>query len=317
VARSPWLYARAPTHGTNTTGGGYLRFGKRVAAMSGDTVHVLLAMDPEHGAMRLLLNNVPAGSVISAGGQITLVIDSEFAHLREELVSYCSSLFANMSETLRAGIYEAPAFRTNTAGREASVALGDDSKRRVHLGCGPDLRPGWLNIDYRPGATLGYDAATGFLNYDLRQGLPEIATGSVDVFFSSHFFEHVNPQEALNLMVECRRAVRDDGMVRFQMPDFKQTFRAYVDDDQAFLDKALNYYNLLDKLPVYSRNYADLVSVAVYEDYTHKWVWDPQNLSLALIAAGFGTVEEVDFDPEIDNPAEARRDYSYYLLARP
>ena len=85
----------------------------------------------------------------------------------------------------------------------------------------------------------GYDAGAGFLNYDLRQGLPEIADGSVEVFFSSHFFEHVNPQEAMNLMQACRRALRDDGMARFQMPDFKQTFRAYVDDDQAFLDKAL------------------------------------------------------------------------------
>ncbi|HEX4712760.1 class I SAM-dependent methyltransferase [Phenylobacterium sp.] len=285
--------------------------------MSGDSVRVLLAMDPEHGVMRVLLNAVPAGTVVNAGGQFALNLDPQFAHLRDELVSYCGALFANMPETLRAGLYEASAFLTNTAGRDASAALKDDRKRLVHLGCGPDVRPGWLNIDYKPGGAVGYDAAAGFLNYDLRQGLPEIATASVDVFFSSHFFEHVNPQEAMNLMRECRRALRSDGMARFQMPDFKQTFRAYVDDDQAFLDKALNYYKLLDKMPDYARNYADLVSQGVYESYTHKYIWDPENLSKALIVAGFGSVEEVDFDPEFDNPAEGRRDYSYYLLARP
>jgi predicted SAM-dependent methyltransferase len=285
--------------------------------MSEASVRVLLAMDPEQGVMRLLLNNVPAGTVVGAGSQVAFNLDPQFAHLRDELVSYCSGLFANMPETLRAGVYEASGFLTNAAGREASAALRDDRKRLVHLGCGPDLRPGWLNIDYKPGGALGYNAATGFLNYDLRQGLPEIETGSVEVFFSSHFFEHVNPDEAMNLMKECRRALRDDGMARFQMPDFKQTFRAYVDDDQGFLDKALNYYKLLDQMPAYARNYADLVSVGVYESYTHKWIWDPENLSKALLAAGFGSVEEVDFDPQIDNPAEARRDYSYYLLARP
>jgi predicted SAM-dependent methyltransferase len=285
--------------------------------MSEAPVRVLLAMDPEQGVLRLLLNNVPSGTVVSTGGQPTLNLDPQYAHLRDELVSYCSSLFANMSETLRAGVYEAPAFLINAAGREASAALPDFRKRLIHLGCGPDVRPGWLNIDYKPDGAAGFNAANGFLNYDLRQGLPEITTGSVEVFFSSHFFEHVNPQEAMNLMKECRRALRSDGMARFQMPDFKQTFRAYVDDDQEVFDKAINYYKLLDQMPAYARNYADLVSQSVYEDYTHKWIWDPENLSKALIAAGFGTAEEVEFDPNIDNPAEARRDYSYYILARP
>ena len=285
--------------------------------MSEASVRVLLAMDPEQGVVRLLLNNVPAGTLVSAGGQPSLSLDPQYAHLQDELVRYCSMLFGNMPETLRAGVYEVSAFLINTAGRDASAALDDDRKAHCILGRGPDVRPGWLNIDYKPDRAPGYDAQTGFLNYDLRQGLPEIADGSVEVFFSSHFFEHVNPQEAMNLMKECRRALRSDGMARFQMPDFKQTFRAYVDDDKAFFDKALNHYRLLDQLPDHSRSYADLVSTAVYESYTHKWVWDPENLSKALKVAGFGSVEEVDFDPQIDNPAEARQDYSYYLLARP
>lgn len=285
--------------------------------MSQEPVRVWMAMDPEQGQLRLLLNQIPAGTIVNMGGQLTLNLDSQYEQLRDELTRYCSLLFANMPETLRAGLYEAAGFKTNTAGREAAAAMREDRKQRVHLGCGGDLRAGWLNIDYRPGAAVGYDAGSGFLNYDLRQGLPGLDAGSVEMFFSSHFFEHLRHEEGTNLMRECRRALHDDGVARFQMPDFKGTFRAYVDDDQAFLDTVLHTHNLLDQMPEYARNYADLVSRSVYESYTHKYIWDPENLSKALIAAGFATVEEVEYDPEFDHPSDVRREYSYYLVARP
>jgi predicted SAM-dependent methyltransferase len=258
--------------------------------MANEPVRVWLAMDPEHARLLLVVNRVPVGTV---------------------------TMFANMPDTLRAALYEAPGFVTNTAGRDAVAALAADRKRRVHLGCGPDVRPGWLNIDYLPGGAVGYNAGAGFLNYDLRQGLPGLEDGSVDVFFSSHFFEHLRHEEAMTLMQQARRAVRDDGMARFQMPDFKGTFRAYVDDDRDFLHTALDTHHLLDQMPEFARNWADVVSRSVYESYTHKYIWDPENLSKALIAAGFREVEEVGYDAAMDHPSDIRREYSYYLVARP
>jgi predicted SAM-dependent methyltransferase len=274
-------------------------------------------MDPEAGQLCLLLNRVPIGTVVPEGGQLGFNLCSEYAHLRQELTQYCSALFANMPETLRAAIYESRGFVTNSAGREAAAALAADRKVRVHLGCGPDVRPGWLNIDYQPGAMPGYNAGAWFLNYDLRQGLPGLEDGSVDTFFSSHFFEHLRHEEAMNLMVQCRRAIKDDGTARFQMPDFKGTFRAYVDDDQPFFDTAVDTHKILEHMPDYARNWADLVSRSVYESYTHKYVWDPENLSKALRAAGFSEVEEDEYRPELDHPSQIRRDYSFYLTARP
>jgi predicted SAM-dependent methyltransferase len=283
--------------------------------MSQEPVRVWLAMDPEGAALRILLNRVPVGRLLNQGGRLVLDLDDDYARLRDDLTSYCGSLFANMPDTLRAAVYEAPGFVTNTAGRQAMESLAPELRRRVHLGCGPDVRRGWLNIDYRPGAPLGYDQARGFLNYDLRQGLPAIPDKSVEIFFSSHFFEHLRHEEGTNLMRECRRALVEGGTARFQMPDFKGTFRAYIADDQAFLDTALVTHKTLDHMPDYARNWADLVSRSVYESYTHKYVWDPENLSKALLAAGFSEVREVEHSNELDNPEEIRKAYSFYLEA--
>lgn len=285
--------------------------------MSGERVKVWLAMDAEEGQLRLLVNRVPVGTVANVGGQVTINLDPEYDGLRDDLTKYCSSLFTNMQDTLRASLYEVAGFATNNAGRDAVAALAADRKRRVHLGCGPDVRPGWLNIDYQPGAPVGYNASTSFLNYDLRQGLPGLEDRSVEIFFSSHFFEHLRHEEATNLMRQCRLALRDDGMARFQMPDFRGTFRAYVDNDQAFFDTAVSTHGILNHMPDYARNYADLVSRSVYEFYTHKYVWDPENLTKALLAAGFSDVQPDEYRQELDHPSALRRDYSYYLVARP
>jgi predicted SAM-dependent methyltransferase len=285
--------------------------------MSEASVKVWLAMDAEQGMLRILLNGQPIGRLANAGGQVSIQLDPEYAMLQKDLVPYCNSLFANMPETLRAATYEATGFVTNFAGREAAIDIPADLRRRIHLGCGPDLRPGWLNIDYQPGGAVGYNPATCFLNYDLRQGLPGLEDNSVDVVFSSHFFEHLRHEEATNLMRECRRVLRDDGVARFQMPDFTGTFRAYVANDEAFLDTCLTTHKLLDQNPDYARNFADVVSRSVYESYTHKYIWDPENLSKALLANGFSQVTEEPYDAELDHPSSIRRDYSFYLTARP
>jgi hypothetical protein len=87
--------------------------------MSQEPVRVWLAMDPEGAALRVLLNRVPVGVLASQGGQIIINLDPEYAQLRDDLTKYCAALFANMPDTLRAAVYEAPGFVTNTAGRDA------------------------------------------------------------------------------------------------------------------------------------------------------------------------------------------------------
>lgn len=79
----------------------------------------------------------------------------------------------------------------------------------LHLGCGPVILPGWVNIDVHP-----YPGVDRVL--DLREGLP---FEQASFIFAEHFIEHFALEDALRLATECRRALADDGVLRLTTPN--------------------------------------------------------------------------------------------------
>ena len=100
----------------------------------------------------------------------------------------------------------------------------------LNLGCGGN-RPKderWINIDNlheifpdldRP-ERKNMDAEPNYLNADLRNGIP-FEDNSVDGILASHFFEHLDAQEALKMMRECYRVLKQGGILRISVPDPK------------------------------------------------------------------------------------------------
>src|SRR5688500_68383 len=80
---------------------------------------------------------------------------------------------------------------------------------KLHLGCGPVALPGWLNIDNLP-----YPGVDRVL--DVTAGLP---FEDVQFVFAEHFIEHLELDAAMALMRECRRVLRDDGVLRLSTPN--------------------------------------------------------------------------------------------------
>jgi len=70
---------------------------------------------------------------------------------------------------------------------------------RLNIGCGKDIRQGWINIDLRqlPGVDLACDLET------LRETPIALPDDSVELFLLSHVLEHV--QDSLGLMQELWR----------------------------------------------------------------------------------------------------------------
>jgi predicted SAM-dependent methyltransferase len=222
-------------------------------------------------------------------------------------------LFANMGDTLSTALFEIGAFRVNAAGIPAAATIPAQAAHRF-IGCGPDERPGWLNIDYRYNGPLGYDPVKGFLNLDLRAGLP-LPDASAELIFSSHFFEHLRWEEATGLMRECRRVLKPGGVIRFQMPDYGKGFKGYIERDPEMLAQYVDRHGLLNHMPPYARQWGDLISRAVYEFYEHKYVWDTENLGIALREAGFSQAFEVEPQPGLDNLRDLRAESSFYMQA--
>ncbi len=117
-------------------------------------------------------------------------------------------------------------------------SLKDARGLKVHLGCGPYVKPGWVNIDltdHPPSLEGQQNQGTVFINYDLRLGLP-LSDNSVDMIYSSHVLEHFEYKTGLQLLKDCYRVLRRGGVFRIALPDFQSSFGAYLRADHKHFD---------------------------------------------------------------------------------
>lgn len=82
-------------------------------------------------------------------------------------------------------------------------------KLKLNLGCGRNILPGYINIDYRPGP--GVDLV---LDLDLCQ-LP-FGNGVVDEILLSHTLEHLVNRE--RFMIECHRVLKKGCCILVRLP---------------------------------------------------------------------------------------------------
>jgi predicted SAM-dependent methyltransferase len=199
------------------------------------------------------------------------------------------------------------------------AALRGSKRLLIHLGCGAQIKDGWINLDIHHGPTLpvlpaNCSAQTRFISHDLRLGTLPFSNDSCELIYSSHFFEHLEYEDGVRLMRDCHRVLQPGGTFRAALPHFEKLFRSYLDRDE----KHFNLYNILDVYP--SRppetiTLCDHVNLGVYA-FGHKCIYDEEKICRLLRYLGFASVEITDFCEEIDPPSEIRRRYSFYVEAR-
>jgi hypothetical protein len=111
--------------------------------------------------------------------------------------------------------------------RQEIARLRAKNDLKLHLGCGPSVLPGWINIDM--------EIYPGVLAQKLPRGLKRFGTSSVRYIYSSHFMEHLDyPGDAVEFARQCLRILVPGGVLRIVVPDIEPILRAYVADNQKF-----------------------------------------------------------------------------------
>jgi SAM-dependent methyltransferase len=97
---------------------------------------------------------------------------------------------------------------------------------RLNLGCGPVPAPGWLNADRQP-----YEGVQ--VLGDLRAGLP-IPSESLDCIVAMHVLQDLAWTELPGALLEIRRMLKPDGVLRLGLPDLDRAIDAYRRGDATY-----------------------------------------------------------------------------------
>jgi SAM-dependent methyltransferase len=151
----------------------------------------------------------------------------------------------------------------------------DGKPLHLHLGCGTNYLPGFLNIDANPMQKID-------LWLDVRCGLP-FASSSVDSIYSTHMIEHFYPDELEHLFRECGRVLKPEGGIRLVVPSLKNAITAYQQGRHDW------FY---DEFPRHFDSLGGRFSNFVFCDGQHRTAFDFGYLDEVLRSAGFGQVEE-------------------------
>jgi predicted SAM-dependent methyltransferase len=140
---------------------------------------------------------------------------------------------------------------------------------RLHLGSGHQHLDGWINIDNQPLA--GVDQVL-----DLTGGLPY---DGVEFIFAEHFIEHLTYADALALLRECRRALRDDGVLRLSTPNLDWVWASHYRLDLDEADQVRGCFAIN----------------GAFRAWGHQFLYNERTLTATLHDAGFATVARCEY----------------------
>lgn len=170
-------------------------------------------------------------------------------------------------------------------------------EKNLNLGCGPNLRAGWINIDlFDPGADL---------RLDLRENWP-FAGASISQIYSEHVFEHFEIREEVpHFLSEARRVLQSGGLFDVAVPDTEWPLRAYGDPSNRYWSRSEPYH------PEWCETQMDHINYHFRQGTEHKYAWDYETLARTLRRFGFTEITRREFDPARDT--EFRREGTLYV----
>lgn len=151
-------------------------------------------------------------------------------------------------------------------GKSRSEPEPSERATRLHIGSGSESLPGWVNIDNK--SLPGVDRVL-----DVRRGLPFRDVLSI---YAEHFLEHLSLDEGLAFLVECRRTLSEQGVLRLSTPNLDWVYATHYHPGQ---------------WPADADAMRDCIQLnRAFRGWGHQFLYNRQMLGAALRGAGFAAV---------------------------
>lgn len=176
-------------------------------------------------------------------------------------------------------------------------------KKKLHIGCGSNFLDGWLNTDLNWGNKVVYlNAAESF-------PLPD---NSFDFVYNEHLFEHLNEEQQLNMLTECFRILKENGILRIATPSLNFLFDLYSNKNnklnKSYINWAMNHSPRLRSVRVKtsgSLHYHNYVINHFFKAWGHQMIHNEKSLIELGKYCGFSEVKFVEVGesehPELKN----------------
>ena len=204
-----------------------------------------------------------------------------------------SSLF----DALRKVNQEAKAIWLHRSGVRRAKSLKPPFK--LHMGCGPNVKRGWINIDLNQASDI---------QLDLREPLP-FPNDSATIVYSEHFLEHLSFEEGKRLLREALRVLVPGGVISMGVPNAANICQMYMSGDREEWERVRKLYH-----PEWCSTPMHSVNFFFRQDGEHKYAYDFETLAGALKDCGFVDIRQRDWDAMLD--LESRREGTLYVDAK-
>ena len=154
--------------------------------------------------------------------------------------------------------------------RQAAPAASESPVVRLHIGCGQQSLPGWINIDNQ--GLPGVDQVL-----DVRRGLP---FSGVATIYAEHFLEHLALDDGLAFLAECRRVLLPDGVLRLSTPNLDWVMLTHYLGPGASPDDAREDCFRINR---------------AFHGWGHQFLYNATTLESVLAAAGFARADRCSY----------------------
>jgi SAM-dependent methyltransferase len=156
--------------------------------------------------------------------------------------------------------------------------LDTHSIRKLQIGALGNLLDGWLNTDFEP---ISLDV----IYLDATQPFP-LPDNSLDYIFSEHQIEHIGYDESQFMLRECFRVLRPGGRIRITTPNL-QFLANLCRPDKNDVQKGYIAWSVKQFFPGKPEDHESFAINNFFYNFHHRFIFDPQTLTLSLQQAGF------------------------------